>query len=160
MNWEPFALVMLGGVLTTLGGFAAQWYSARRERKSIARAFAGEIGAIAHIVERRGYIPEIKERIKNAKETGQPQTLRIFIRRNYFQVFESNNVKLGLLPSNHAQDVVKFYTLCKSITEDVDLEGPTHTSGADSVERLGRLLGLFNEAMTLGEQLVPKLERV
>lgn len=160
MNWEPFALVMVGGVLTTLGGFAAQWYSGRRERKSIARAFAGEIGAIAHIVDRRGYIAAIETRIKRAQETGQAQTFRIFIRRNYFQVFESNNAKLGLLPSGLAQDVVMFYTLCKSIIEDVDLDGPTHASGADSVERLGRLLGLFNEAMTLGEQLVPKLESV
>ena len=158
MDLEPLLQTALGGILALAGGVCAHWYGHRQERKNIAHALAGEISAILDIVERRNYEKDIQKTIQSAKQTGEPWRFTILMRKNYFPIFESNAENIGLLRSDLAKGVAKFYVLCKGISEDVSPDSFESETQVESISRLENLLVLFQEARTTGQQLVTRLE--
>ncbi len=126
MTWEESAIsaiplilaAVIGGALAIVGGFFGHVWQTRKERKSVAGAFAGEIRAILGIIRKRRYMEGIEALIAAMKADNVPRPFHLDVRQFYFTVFEANAGKLGLLPSNCASDVATFYVITKSLLED------------------------------------------
>jgi hypothetical protein len=143
---------LLGAIITVGWNFRLQ---SRKERKSIASAFYGEIGALLEIVERRKYIQGIEASLTSiGAEFRSPYSFKIT--RSYFNVYEKNIDKIGLLPNPLPEKVVLLYTIAFSILEDIDSLNKEDFNQWDDSEAkyfLRELLNLFNEAILVGGQV-------
>ena len=115
--------VVVGGLLTLLGAILNSRIQeerlSKREARSLARAFRGEILALREIVQRRKYSEAISTAIETMRRTGQPYDLRIPIRRGYFAIFNNNVAKLGMLEGMLPETIATFYVQANSILEDI-----------------------------------------
>ncbi len=162
----PLFPVLLGGVLTLVGGFAANYLRQRMElkseRKSLAGAFAGEIGAMLSIVERRGYLIVIEHLIQHINETREAWTFHFSARRNYFRVYENNASKIGILSHPLPENIARLYTQAYSILEDIDdMRSPEATawSADEAVRRLEEMRDLLRDTIQLGHDIVDTINR-
>ena len=108
--WAPILQTAIGGLIgaagAIVGGAFGSWFTSRKERQSVAAAFAGEV---------QGFIDGMNWR-----------EIREFIRRGYkfpfddhpFPVFEANVGKIGLLPADLAGEVAGFYSHARGIVQD------------------------------------------
>lgn len=132
--WGPFAGAFLGLIALLLAAlFNAHLNRKHREwemgqeRKALANAFMGEIGAIREAIRRRRYIEDFTEAAHGWKVYGQgrvpadqrPDIPSFQVRENYFTIFEENADKIGLLTPPLPQNLVFHYTLLRSVKEDV-----------------------------------------
>jgi hypothetical protein len=93
-------------------------YQRSQERKSLKAALAAEIRAILSIVEGRDYIADLEKFIASIDANDLYQ---VRIARDYDIVFRSNCNKIGLLPADLSERVVRFYYLIASAIEDIRL---------------------------------------
>jgi len=74
-SYLPLLQTLIGGILTFLGGLLGSYLIQKSQRKSerenLASAFYGEISALLSIIEKRGYIQDLEDDLKNIKETGE-----------------------------------------------------------------------------------------
>ncbi len=154
----PLLLVIAGGAIGIFSNHLTQVIQARRERKSIASAFAGEIRALVHIVEKRNYIELFKadiEGIKAGKQIGGS----IPITNNYFSVYTGNVSKIGLLPAPLPAEIATFYTLAMSFLEDVKVIGHPNCTWNSMDEQLAyyeETLSVLVEANELGRHILKR----
>jgi len=142
--------VVVGGALALAGGIATKLLENRRERRAFAYALAGEIHAIVQIIEERQYQQGFAAAIDSVKKFNKPSGLRISITQKYFIVFETNVLKIGLLPARTAKDVASFYTFAKSLIEDMmNEQGPPRDAQAD-LHRLEQMANLLARLSILG----------
>jgi plasmid maintenance system killer protein len=162
-----FWLTILGAILAISGGFLEKACARRKERESLRAALRSEIQAILAIVERRDYIAGLSKFIEAIKG-GEPGLYQIRVGRSYDIVFTSNCSKLGLLPSETAEETVRFYFLVSSVREDLVLLQDACKSD-DLQTRYGlntklgnlafheQMLRLSIETVALGNHLVQRL---
>ena len=91
-----------------------------QEKRSIRAALAGEVRAILAIVERRDYLAGLERHIASI-DAQHNNLFQVRIARDYDIVFRSNCDKIGLLPADLSESVVRFYYLVSSAVEDVRL---------------------------------------
>jgi len=100
-DYIPLLQTLVGGLLTFLGGLLGsviiQQQQRKAERNSLASAFYGEIQALLKIIERRQYIQRIQEAIEDIR-SNREISFRIKVTRKYFNVYEKNLDKIGILP--------------------------------------------------------------
>jgi hypothetical protein len=93
----------------------------------------------------------------------EPNYLKIFIKNDYFQLFNCNQDKIGFLKNPKPEDVVKFYTLCKALLEDVRsmTEGEWSGIGPDNwIRLLSDMLLLFDEMVAIQLNIVDSRNNV
>jgi len=163
-TWLPFAQTLLGGALSLIGGLGGIYLTAhiqqKRDRQSLAGAFAGEIGTIVHLIERRRYAEQLRQILDAPREPEDVPVIYSFsVRQNYFRVYEANADKLGWLPATLANDVTRFYGLCASFLEDVaDLRDATLNPAQQALvlptawRRMEEMHKMLTDAVALGRQ--------
>lgn len=152
--------VIIGGAIAISGGLVTQYWKHRRERRALAHALAGEIHAIVEMVERRGYQKFVSKLIDDVHTSQLPANVQVTITQNYFVVYESNALKIGLLPRLAAGDVASFYTLAKGLIEDSANNKFPPTTQNEAINRLSQMEGLLTTLTTLGKNVVLVLEKV
>jgi hypothetical protein len=157
--YMPLFQTLLGGLLAFLGGFVGNFLLQRsqrqKERESLSSAFCGEIAALLAIIERRQYLKFIKSELESVKQTGKVDSLQISVSRNYFQVYEHNIERIGLLPAPLPEKIVRFYTFMWACLEDLETMRTFEFKAEDAliVERLlEELLRLANDAIDVGNE--------
>ena len=159
--WLILLPVVVGGLLTFLGGlignFLLQWNQRKAEIKSLTGAFVGEIRALLSIVERRRYLEGIEQLIQQVRTTNQPATYSFSARRNPFSVYDSNVSRIGILPSPLPELICRFYSQSRSVLEDIDdMRNPqagTWTA-AESLSRLEELRDLLRDSNNLANEII------
>jgi transcriptional regulator with PAS, ATPase and Fis domain len=157
-DFIPLFQVLLGGLLTFLGGIAGNILIQRSQRQSekrnIASAFAGEIGALLSIVEKRDYTKGIKDIIESIKQTQEKKKFYFKARKNYFNIFEKNAEKIGLLDVPLPEKITTFYIQAFAILEDIENEEVLERELNDIIYFHEELLNLFEETIKLGKEIL------
>jgi hypothetical protein len=165
MNAAPLLQIIVGGLLTFLGGFLATVLSDRskqmRESRNLALAFRGELKAITQLIEQRQYVPILNEMIEDARKTGTPVVLKVLVRRSYFNVFEKNVDKLGTLVPPLPELIASFYTSANAILEDLDSfrEGNVDRTLEMQIQALESLRDMFIHCLNLSGEAVQIIDR-
>src|SRR5690242_13675343 len=110
--------LLLSAVLGAMAGGMISLVVEQRKRRmemlSLANAFYGEVKALISKVEQRGYISALKS------AAAKKRFLAIEARQNYFEVYEKNCDRLGMLPPQLTYEIAKFYIFAKAFVDDVN----------------------------------------
>jgi hypothetical protein len=165
-DYFPLVSVVIGGILAIAGGFVSNiWLESRRERKlrrTLARAFQGEIEALLDIIDKRGYIQGLRNARAKTEETGTTHAYHFRARKKYFSVFEANVGQIGLLPPPLSQLIARFYTQANAILEDMERfeeVDPKRVDPKAAIATYNELIAIFEDAVALGKQIVSEVSR-
>jgi hypothetical protein len=131
--------------------------TAGNDLRSVAGAFAGEIGAFLDIVRRRRYLDLLNATLDDIAAGKPPSIEAITAGQNYFRVYDANAERLGVLPGNLATDVARFYTLAFSIVEDATNESLFRDDPTWMGQFLTELRDLLTQLVILGSDLCRRL---
>jgi hypothetical protein len=166
-DYMPLIGVVVGGVLAIVGGFASnlfvEWRRSVAESKKLALAFKGELSALSLIAIKRGYVENIKAIIESMEETNQPLFVQIHVRREYFNVFNSNVSKIGALKNPLPEMIARFYVQANSILEDLQsyCDGTwANTSIESLIASKKELVSLMEDTFALADEIVEKIEKM
>jgi hypothetical protein len=101
---------MAGGMISLI----VEYRKRRMETVSLANAFYGEIKALLSKVEKRDYIPMLLAAAK------QKKFIAIEAKQNYFEVYENNCDRIGMLPPHLTYEITKFYIFAKAFVDDAN----------------------------------------
>ena len=165
--WSTILAMIVGGIIAIGGWFIPNAVERCEERKSVRAALRSEIQSILAIVERRDYISHLSNFV-DAIRAGSPNFFQRRIGKDYDIVFRNNCNKLGLLSSETAARIVRFYSLVSSVVLDINLlQDASESPGLQ--ERYGlnttagnlrsheEMLHLSREAFDLGNELIQEL---
>lgn len=163
IEWiAPLIGTMVGGGISLLTAHWTLTKQRRDEKRNLAGAFAGEIGAILEIVRRREYVRHLHDAIASIDQSGQVCSFVIKIRQEYFAVYKRNVHQIGLLDSPLPQDIAKFYTFCFSILEDFHtMAEPGHKFSTvdESRKTLADNLALLESVNDIGATIVSRIDK-
>ena len=158
---EQLWSVVIGGAIGIAGSVGSlgfnNWLTDRSRRRSIAKAFQGEIGAILDIVRRRQYLRDLDWLISESGNQNMPIKFSVLIAQSYFRVYETNTKHLGLLRGDLPRQIARFYTYAKSLIEDVGITDSTQPAHVSSLERLTETRDILRELLEIGERLATQL---
>ncbi len=157
--------VLIGGILTFLGGIVGNQLLQRRQRKNdrenLSATFAGEIGAILWVIKRRNYIQEIEAALERMESSGERVKFTRPILRDYLLVYKQNVGKLGVLDSPLPNEIVTFYTHITALLDDNEELGNTDvdTVNLNYLKRRHReALDLLKETVACGDIVLERLK--
>ncbi|MBD2232234.1 hypothetical protein [Phormidium tenue] len=163
-DYIPLFQTLIGGLLTFIGGLLGSVLIQQRqrhlERKSLASAFHGEIQALIGIVQKRQYIQGIKNAINDLK-SGKRITYQMRVTRKYFNVYDENLDKIGILPCPLPEMIVELYTIMTAVLEDLDVINESEFYDADPevvISHLSELKSLFEYAIESGMKISQKIK--
>jgi len=160
---EAIVPVLVGGLLAIAGGGMAQFLShelsVRHESRSLAKAFRGEIGAILHIIDKRAYLQHMESMADQLEAVNATAPFALRVTHNYFEVYESNCSKIGLLRGDAPMHLARFYILAKSLLEDVSVTEQSQQASQYDHHALYEMRDLLKELIGVGEKLVDELEK-
>src|SRR5215469_2908062 len=114
------ASFLAGAFVTFVAALVPHWWQRRREKKSIKAALAAEVRAILAIVAHRDYLDGLQRHIDSIN-TNNNTLFQVRIAKDYDIIFKNNSDKIGLLPADLSESVVRFYYLVASAIEDIRL---------------------------------------
>jgi hypothetical protein len=104
--------VIIGGILTFLGGIIGNQLLQRRQRKNdrehLSATFAGDIFAILSIIKKRNYEEELNNALDRLRNHEEQVIFARPIEGDYLMVYKQNVGKLGVLESSLAGEIVIF----------------------------------------------------
>lgn len=160
---EQILAVIIGGILAIAGGAGSQafthWLSVRHKRTSMKQAFAGEIGALIDIIERRGYLSELDRLIAGIPAEDASIFMSVKITHNYFDVYDNHCQHLGALQNELPRRVTRFYVYAKALVEDFAVPEHGQIQREFSIEELETSRQLLSELIEQGYGLVKDLEK-
>lgn len=166
-DYMPLIGVVVGGTLAIVGGFASslfvEWRRDVSKSKKLAFAFKGELQALSSIANKRGYVKHIKSIINAMEETNQPIFVHIHVRREYFNVFNSNVSKIGALKNPLPELIARFYVQANSVLEDLQSyrDGTWANVSVESlISSKKELVSLMEETFSLADEIVKKIEEL
>ena len=161
--WCNLLSTLFGGLLAGGGAILTQIVSLRMAndltRRALAGAFAGEVAAICAITRRRKYLDFLNMSLDHVHQLQQPGRMMVPITQDYFQIYRSNAGALGLLPSTISERVALFYTLVKSLIEDMQPSAPIPSTPAAAEHAIKEQIALLKETLNLGDELVANLRK-
>jgi hypothetical protein len=162
--WQLIA-VITGGVLATAGSIVTTAFverrRERRESERLAMAFRGEIAALVHHIEERGYLANVAEIVAAMEETGERFILPTRVQMAYDRVYESNAERIGALKRPVAGRIPLFYTRLYAILDDLMnlAEGTYSDLDTALLSQVYRDLQVTLEAtITLGHELLRDID--
>ncbi len=146
----------IAGIIPTI---MADSIKDRKKKKSVTLSLYSEVKANLELYEHRKYILYIKKIINNL-ESGQSetQTLVIEVSDNRFSVYNSQLENVGVLDSDIAVLVVRFYQIMEGIIQDVKPGGGLNIRGR-GLEEYRELLFLTEVAFEVGNQFLSIVEK-
>ncbi len=153
----------IGGLIALVSGPYMQVLRERKHSRSLAAAFAGEIGAILEVA--RFAKPKMTfEGYLNELRSGADIALPFVIRDVKFEdVYRTNVANIGMLPDRLPRDVAVFYTLLFNMRDDLASveRGDYDSRGLETKIRLVEAcMRMWDEIEERGRDLVKRLESV
>jgi hypothetical protein len=152
---------LIGGAISFFSSTSLENRRHKQESRRIALAFKGEVGAILSIIKRRRYLDGFEAAIRHMEEKREKYPILIYVRRDYFKVFDSNVGNLGLIACPLPQLIPQFYVYANSLLEDLqshregiydDYEAPQLT---DHVKELHSML---SDIVTIGDEIIKQTD--
>lgn len=109
----PILSATLGALAAGLLRTVLNGLDRSRNRLSILKAFAGEVGILCWIV-RHQYHPDRWRLIADRIEHGEAMRLALDLSENYFVAYENLSREIGHLRADEASVIIEFYTICKN----------------------------------------------
>ena len=128
----------------------------RREIRSIASAFVGEIAAILHLIETHDVVSMLEEALDASDSTVSLPNLTL----PPFTIYTSDAAKLDELPLPAPRMIAYFYAQIASIPDDLTrlaAEPVSEGSAASKTERIRHVLTELNDALALGDDILREL---
>jgi hypothetical protein len=153
--------VFIGGLLAISGSSIVKWLEYLVERRSLRAAFKAEIGGMIAIVERRGHGSMLRDIALAWRNGDEDSELFLFgIEDDFTPVYHANVSRVGLLGSDVAGDVVRFYDLILGVRADLraQIRGDTRRwPMLRRAELMEHDMEIWSEAMDLGTELLNRL---
>ena len=153
----------IGASAGVTGGLALEGYKRRRDRQGTASALAGEIASLLYMTKKRGHVEYFQQLLPHL-DGGRDVPVSVLTPPGDYRdpVAERYIDRLGLLPSDYAERIVRFYTLLAGVRGDVRRMASGEFKGNPSAmaDVIRANLPVWAEAMQLGEQLVVELRKV
>lgn len=161
---EALLGVVIGGAISFIATFFITFLEKSGERERFSSAITSEVKSIVYIAEKRKYKTLFQEVLRSTKITRtEPPLLKINIKNDYFPLFSNNLDKIGFLKNPKPEEVVRFYTLCKALLEDVRsmTEGEWHGLGPGHwIYALSNMILIYDEIVVLHNIIVKSREEV
>jgi len=161
---DPAMAALIGSLIGAFagigGGLLLEAYRRRRDRQGTASALAGEIASILFMAERRKYV-EYFETILPSLDGGVDILIGKFApdADHPEPVADRLIDKLGLLPRNLPERVVRFYSMVAGIRRDLERMANREVSVSGKATMIREDLAIWTEAVSLGNELVTELQR-
>lgn len=151
--WIPAITGIIGAFVGSVSSFIPNLildtYKRRRESELLEAALVAEVEALLDIVESRNYEKSFQDIISHLS-TQSPETtysLSIRVPDHYSRIYQGNALRLGIVCSNVAVNIIKFHQLVDSVIQDVTSGGVLSTgarlhSYKETYEILQRALSL------------------
>jgi hypothetical protein len=159
--------VVVGGLLSIVGGFLSTVYLENRQRQheaqALALAFNGEIAALTGFVRKRNYRSQIERMAEQVKASGEPTFMAFRVRYAYDRVYGGNVDKVGLLPGRLPELVPRFYTLANSFLEDMLNLGERVYAEMEATHVLriyNDMARFLDEMLATGDDIVAEVDRL
>lgn len=156
---------LIGALAGVSGAIGLEAYKRHRDRRGTASALAGEIASILYLVQRRNYV-QIFTQILARMDTGSDIPIpRIVGPEPGYRdpVMDRHIDRLGLLPNDLPERVVRFYSYLSAIRFDLHRFANSDDYTNDHAAKrqiVGEDLTIWGEAEALGNQLVADLRTV
>jgi len=153
---HTLSAVVVGGLLTTFCQLILNWHKNKQAARQVALAFKGEIESLLLITEKRKYIELLEEAIN----LGQPFYFRITF--SYFNIYDRNADKIGLLKGDLPQKISTFYTQAYAILEDIlDIqEEHSYMSREETIGRQQEMLRLAKDTIEVGKDILKTIDEL
>jgi hypothetical protein len=124
----------------------------RREIRSIASAFVGEIAAILHLIETHDVVSMLEKALDVSDSSVALPTLTL----PPFTIYTADAAKLDELPLSTPRKIAYFYTHIASIQDDLARLAREPDPGRRT-ERIRRVLTELNDTLALGDDILREL---
>lgn len=110
------------------------WIS-RSDRRAVRLALMAEIEAITEVAKSRHYVEDLlqtAEEIEHGSlQNDEVQQFSVSVSEGHARIYEAYITRLGCLPADEVQQVVRFYQLVDSVIQDVSEGGALHQGTRD-----------------------------
>jgi hypothetical protein len=124
----------------------------RREIRSIASAFVGEIAAILHLIETHDVVSMLEKALDVSDSSVALPTLTL----PAFTIYTADAAKLDELPLSTPRKIAYFYAHIASIQDDLARLAREPDPGRRT-ERIRRVLTELNDTLALGDDILREL---
>jgi hypothetical protein len=145
--------------MPSLSNWSLHSLTHRREIRSIASAFVGEIAAILHLIETHDVVSMLE---KGLDASDRPVALPSLM-LPAFTIYTSDAAKLDELPLPVPRKIAYFYAQIASIQDDLTrlaTEAALDGSAVGRTERMRRVLTELNDALDLGDDILRELRQL
>jgi hypothetical protein len=153
----------IGASAGVTGGVALEMYKRRRDRQGAASALAGEIASLLYMTKKRGHVEYFQQLLPDL-DGGRDVSVPVLAPAGDYRdpVADRYIDRLGLLPSDYAERIVRFYTLLAGVRGDARRMASGEFKGNPSAmaDLIRANLPVWAEATQLGEELVVELRKV
>ncbi|RVD78455.1 hypothetical protein [Pseudomonas koreensis] len=127
-NWTAILVPVIPGVAAIVGPLFLWYRQSKRESSSVRAGLLAEVAALVEIVERRGFLPALREKQRllafrsssaAAAFRRDPESFEVRIDSHFNRVYQANVSKLGVLTADEAKQIVRFHQLADSVRIDV-----------------------------------------
>jgi hypothetical protein len=140
--------------MVSLSNWSLHSLTHRREIRSIASAFVGEIAAILHLIETHDVVSML-EKALDASAVALPN-----LTLPAFTIYTADAARLDELPLPVPRKIAYFYAQIASIRDDLTrlaTEPVSESSVGSRTERIRSVLTELNDALALGDDILREL---
>jgi len=142
--------------MVSLSNWSLHSLTHRREIRSIASAFVGEIAAILHLIETHDVVSMLEKALEASDNAVAPPNLTL----PPFTIYTADAARLDQLPLPAPRKIAYFYAQIASIRDDLTrlaTEPVSESSVGSRTERIRSVLTELNDALTLGDDILREL---
>ena len=152
----------IGASAGITGGVVLEMYKRRRDRQGTASAIAGEIASILDMTEKRRYVAYFEDALA-ALDAGKDVLVPDMVPGGDFRdpVVDRYLDRLGLLPSNLPERIVRFYALLAGVRADIHRAASGEFAGKPAMMAalIREDLIFWQEAARLGQGVIIDLRK-
>jgi hypothetical protein len=133
-------------------------FTHRREIRSVASAFVGEIAAILHLIETH----DVVSMLEKALDASDSAVVLPDLTLPPFTIYTADAAKLDELPPPAPREIAYFYAQIASVQDDLTRLAKEPVSGGQAgsrTERIRRVLNELNDALYLGDDILRELRQ-
>jgi hypothetical protein len=145
--------------MASLSNWSLHSLTHRREIRSIASAFVGEIAAILHLIETHDVVSMLEKALDHSDSAVSLPNLTL----PPFTIYTSDAAKLDELPLPAPRMIAYFYAQIASIPDDLTrlaAERVSEGSAGSKTERIRHVLTELNDALALGDDILRELRQL
>ena len=122
IDWSAIGSAAIGGVLALAGGLLVYGWQAREEKIALREALKSEISSIVMLIETRKFDELIESELKAMKDDPNYQPRFKLYGSDppwNWPIYEQNAGAIGKVGEALSGDIVRFYTLLRSVQVDM-----------------------------------------